>query len=228
MRSSSLSNKRIVGALKNESFISLVRKMFKKTVYRKRSFLFTKHDLHRPLKKFKVSSRWRVDEFAPQDIPKCRAHFSRHIPDYIDMFHDGLKSYAAFEKGTNDVVGIVWYVGSDFYDKHYLRCKFSVEPHQVLQIAAEVSQPYRNTTVSVDMLRCAWAYWEEKGKDEVFCYTDSSNAPSLRAQFHLHFEEMGRIIHIHRLFGYQWQKTESYSGERFAHFKKKSNRKALG
>ncbi len=225
MNNSSLSKERIVSVLENEGFVPLARKVFKKTVYRKRSFLFTQHDLHSPLKKYKVSNRWRVDVFTPQDIPKCRAHFGQYIPDYIDLFNDGLKSYAAYETETNNVVGIIWYADSDFYDKHYLRCKFSVEPHQVLQVAAEVSLPYRNTTISVDIMRFAWAYWEEQGKDEVFCYTDVSNAPSLRVQFHLHWEEMGRLIHIHRLFGYQWQKMESYSGERFTHFKKKPRRK---
>jgi hypothetical protein len=138
------------------------------------------------------------------------------------LFNDGLKAYAAYEAGSNHVVGIIWYVTDDFYDKHYLRCRFPVEPYQVLQVAAEVALPYRNTQISVNIMQFAWDYWKEQGKDEVFSYTDVVNAPSLRIQFHLGWEEMGQLIHIHRFLGYQWQKMESYSGEHFAQFKKKA------
>jgi hypothetical protein len=96
----------------------------------------------------------------------------------------------------------------------------------VLQFAGEMALPYRNTPISVNIMQSAYAYWQEQGKDEVFCYTDVTNVPSLRLHFHVGWEEMGQLIHIHRFLGYQWQKMETYSGERFAQFKKRSRNKA--
>jgi len=228
VRKSTRSIKKILTVLKDEGFDSLVRKVFKKFIYRKKSFTFSKRNLHAPIKQYKTSNRWRVDVFTQQNIPQCRLHFGRHIPDYLDLFNDGLKSFAAYETGTNEVIGIIWYADSDFYDKHFLRCKFEVAAHQVLQIAGEVSPPYRNTQISVNILQWAWDYWKEHGKDEVFSTTDVTNAPSLKIQFHLNWEEMGKLIHFYRCLGCRWQRTELYTGERFAHFKKKKRNKIKG
>lgn len=214
--------------VKKEGFGSLFSKAYKKLIYRDRCFVYTKYDLHVPLRKFKSSKRWRIGEFTREELPLCDTHFKRHVSDYKDLFDDGVKAFAAYEAETNNIIGVIWHASSDFYDRHYLHYKFKVLPHQILQLAGEISLPYRNTQVSVNLMQFGYDYWVDHGKDEVFCYTDVENEASLRLQFHLDWEEIGELVHFHRLLGYKWQTTEVYPGERFAYLRKKKRDRNKG
>lgn len=218
---------KLMSVIKDEGIAGILKKLFRKFVYRKQTIVLVKKDLNLPRRKFKTSKRWEVHQFTEKDLPCCRGHFKQYTRDYQDLFREGYIAFAAFEQETREVIAIAWYAPRDFYDQHYHRYTFKVEPHQVFQFAGEVAPDYRNTQVSVNVMHGGWDYWKDQGKQEVMCTVNVVNVPSLRLVFHLEWEESGVLIHFHRLLGKEWQTVEHYEGERFAQFKKKHKRKAL-
>ena len=203
-------------------FWKLVRKVGN-LIYKKQTFVFLNRDLSLTVRAYRKLKRWQDRQFKREDIVFCKKHFERFMPHYHDLFDLGLKAFASFETETNDVIGIAWYADKDFYDQHYLHHNFNVSNHQVLQFACEVSEPYRNTQISGSGLKYIYEYWKEKGKTELITTIDASNSPSLRLMFHLGWEETGEALTFHRLFGYRWQSTEYYQGERFGNYKKRKH-----
>ena len=210
--------------LKNEGISGALKKLFRKLIYRRQTIVVIKKSLLEPHRRFKTSKRWSTRQFTEDDLQYCRSHFHRYINDYKDLFRDKYTAFAAFEQDTNEVIAIAWYSPRDFYDQHYHHFNFSVEPYQVFQFAGEVAPDYRNTQVSVNVMHAGWDYWKNQGKEEVLCTIDVTNIPSLKLCFHLEWEELGKLIHFHRLFRVEWQTRERYQGERFAAYKKKHRR----
>lgn len=212
---------RLQRVIQQQGVSGLLRKVFRKVIYRRQTIVLLKHDLNLPHKPYKSSKRWSVKEFTRDDIQFCREHFNRFTADYLDLFELQFKSFAAFEANTNEVIAIAWYAPHDFFDQHYHQYTFKIQPHQAFQFAGEVSLPFRNSQISVHVMHAGWDYWKSLGKSEVFCSVDITNTPSLRLMFHLKWEEMGELVHFHRLLGFKWQTEEKYLGERFSQHKKK-------
>lgn len=216
---------KLASILKEEGISGVLKKLFRKLIYRKQTIVLLSKSLLEPHRKFKTSKRWSTRQFTEEDLQYCRAHFHRYLNDYKDLFKDNYKAFAAFETESNEVIAIAWYSPRDFYDQHYHRYNFSVESHQVFQFAGEVAPDFRNTQVSVNVMHAGWDYWKTEGKEQVICTVDVTNEPSLKLCFHLDWEEHGKLIHFHRLFGIEWQSAEPYEGERFEAYKKKHRRK---
>ncbi len=210
--------------LQEQGIKGLTQRLIRKLIYRRQSIVLLKHDLHKPHKQYKVSKRWTVRQFTEPDLALCRTYFNRYLNDYRDLFRENYKAFAAFEANTDEVIAIAWYAHQDFYDQHYHHYTFKVAPHQVFQFAGEVRPDYRNTQISINVMQAAWSYWKQQGKDEVCCSVDTTNIPSLRLVLHVDWEETGELVHFHRLLGYRWTSEEIYSGERFAHYKKRKRR----
>ncbi|MBV1921119.1 MAG: hypothetical protein KUG73_10595 [Pseudomonadales bacterium] len=205
-------------------FVSLVAlKLIRKLIYKRQSIVFLNRDLSLEMRKYKSSKRWYAREFTRNDIPLCRDHFQRFESDYNDLFDLNLNAFAAFETETDQMIAIAWYADKDFYDQHYLHQTFTVSDHQVFQFAGEVSEPYRNTQISISVIKIAWEYWKAQGKTELTTTVDTLNNASIRYLFHLGWTETGKIQHFHQLFRYRWQRMEHYNGERFIQFKKRKN-----
>ncbi|OUS24619.1 hypothetical protein A9Q99_23910 [Gammaproteobacteria bacterium 45_16_T64] len=223
MASSSLT--KVKDALKEKGFIGLtllvINKFVRKYIYKHQTIVFLKRDLSVAIKKYRVSKRWQIKEFTLEDMPACNTHFTHFIGDYTDLFSLGCKSFAAYEEETGDIIGIIWYSDVDFYDEHYLKYNFTLVPGQVLQFAGEVAEPYRNTQVGANILHRGWDHWISEGKRELIATVSSVNSASMRFMFHIKWEEAGKSISCHQLFRSQWNKTETYEGERYAHFQKK-------
>ena len=204
-----------------EFFIFIFTKLVRKFIYKRQSIVFLKRELSLKTRKYRASKRWHEREFTRDDIPLCDKHFKQFKSDYNDLFDLNLKSFAAFESGTENVIAIVWYSEDDFYDQHYLHQTFTISDNQVFQFAGEVSEPYRNTQISATVVKFAWEYWESKGKKELVTTVDTKNSPSIRYVFHLGWEEMGKIQHFHQLLGCRWQRMEHYKNDKFSQFKKR-------
>ncbi|PIE40846.1 MAG: hypothetical protein CSA49_06400 [Gammaproteobacteria bacterium] len=213
----SLLNK-LTNTFKTEGLQGLLQKLFKKLIYHCESIVYLKYELGQPRKEFKRSSRWQIKDLTPDDIPLCTDHFKPYFNDYEDLFKEGFKAFGGFTTNANRVAGVLWYAPTDFYDQHYYRYMFKVAPHQVFQFAGEIDPDYRNTQISVNGMYTAWDYWFSKGKKEVICIVDTENSASLRLLFRLNWQEMGEIVHFHRLMGIKWQTVEHYEGERFQQY----------
>jgi len=207
------------GLLPTTSLIA--NRIWRKFIYKKQTMVFLNRDLSVGIKHYKVSKRWQVKEFTTDNIPACKAYFEHFISDYNDLLSLGCKSFAAYEHGTGDVIGIIWYSDKDFYDEHYLRYTFTLVPGQVLQFAGEVAEPYRNTQIGANILHKGWEHWISQGKTELTATVASTNSASMRFMFHMKWVEAGKSISSYQLFGYQWNTTESYQEERYSHYQKK-------
>lgn len=216
---------KLLSTLKEDGIVGVLKRVFRKLVYRHQTIVLVKQDLNHPRRRFKTSKRWQVRQFTESDLQFCRLHFHQYISDYRDLFAENYTAFAAFESESQEMIAIAWYAPRDFYDQHYHRYTFKVEPHQVFQFAGEVAPDFRNTQVSVNVMNAGWDYWKEQGRQEVMCTVDVTNAPSLRLMFHLEWDESGMLIHFYRLLGIEWQKEEHYQGERFEEFKKKHKRR---
>ena len=202
-------------------FIFVAKKSIRKFIYKHQNIVFLNRDLSLEMRRYKDSKRWHAREFTRDDIPLCCEYFQRFKSDYNDLFDRGLTAFAAYETESGNMIAIAWYADKDFYDQHYLHQTFPVLDHQVFQLAGEIAKPYRNTQVSISVIKMAWEYWKLQGKIELTTTVDTLNKASIRYLFHLGWEETGKIQHFHQLFGYRWQRMEYYKGDKFTHFRKR-------
>lgn len=189
-------------------------KIIQRFIYKKQHFIILRYDLASRQKKYKPAKRWYINEITKANLRKADKHFQKYQKSYYEYLRQGCIPFGAFEKQTNDIIGLACFVDKDFYDKHYLHFHFHIEPHQVYQFAGEVAVPYRNTAISIHFLQTVWKYWRDRSKKEVISAVDISNLQSIRFLLHLKFQETGRLITLHRLFGIKYARMSNYSGQK--------------
>lgn len=197
-----------------------IKNIIKLFRYRRFTMVLVERDLSLPARKYKESKRWEFREFTAADLPHCKTHFAHQIEAFGNVVGSSCKAIGGFESETGDLISIAWYSPQDYPDP-YFHFTFPVAKDEVFQFAGEVSEPYRNTQISIQLMAIAWQYWHEQGKRMVTSTVKTDNVPSLRMVFRTQWKEAGTLFHFHQWLGLTFVRTEHYEGQRFTEFYKK-------
>lgn len=206
---------------KEEGVTLLLRKLFTKLIYRRKTLVFMRCDLNTLTAQHELSELYEIRVLQAEDLVHCRVYFEDHRKIYEALLKDKHVAYAAFEKSTNNIIGICWFAENDYHDWHYHQCTFPVGTNQVLVFAGEVAPEFRKQKVGVNLMQDGLAYYRKKGREEAISTIASTNKPSFRTMFSIGWTEAGKLKHFHKLFGYRWQTVSQYNGERFNHFRRR-------
>jgi ribosomal protein S18 acetylase RimI-like enzyme len=192
--------------------ITVLREGFRNNIYRKTISLFLARDTaleHRP---YRVPKVLRMRHFTADDLPRARKHFADHTTTYARLLSVGCIGIGAFSaEEDGELVGIGWFAVQDFYDAEVYRFTFEVEPDEVYQFAAFLSESHRNTAVSGAVVAEATRHFRAMGRRRMFGIVDAANTRSLRWHQRLGYREMGRRLITYRGLGITRSHAEPYS-----------------
>jgi RimJ/RimL family protein N-acetyltransferase len=103
-----------------------------------------------------------------------------------------------------DTVGFAWASTRDYFDRHFYRCNFPINPGEYFQFGGEAIRKYWGTSISADMQLEVWKVMADKGCNTMVDVCDLQNTPAIKMHIRMGFQERGKITHVYRLFG-RWR-----------------------
>lgn len=198
----------------------VLRKFIRDHIVAHKRHVFLQRDLALPHKEYSRRRNWTIRVLeSERDLELFRTHFTKQIADIRKLFDQGVIGSAVF---VDDVlVGYMWYARGRYYDVDYAH-RFELNDDEVYQFAGLLVPQYRGTLMVLDGMQFGHRYLHESGYRRTICVVDLDLPTNLTLHFKLGFEEMGKVLHVWRLFFLRWSKMEPYQGELCAEFKRGS------
>lgn len=183
------------------------KKLFREKIYSVDHVLILTRALDEefPIKRLTLKS---VDLTTATTLEEC-APLIAAFPDRAVYFKDYLSQgcTAMFATRNGEVGAYVWITTEDFYDKHFYRWQFTLDPDQIYQFAGFVVPTSRGSTLSVMMLNYVNDFFHETGFKKTLAAVSVSNAASIRLHEKLQFRATGEAFDFYTLLGLRWSRA---------------------
>ena len=148
-----------------------------------------------------VSYNWTYRQITADLLPAFDLHFARHRKVFSDLIDEpGVQGIAALDPEGN-ACAFLWYSDRDYYDRHYYRCWFPVEPGCVYLFAIEVAMAHRGSRLVYGAQDMFWQRMRATGVQRVQAVVNARNALTLKMLSHVGFRRLAWETRFYTLFG---------------------------
>lgn len=175
----------------------------KRYVFAHRELLWMERDLVTPIgpNKLRPCEGLRRVDITEDNAKAFGKYFGDRVGTMAELAAEGHTGHMYLDQDGH-TVGFVWASARDYYDRHFYRCTFPVQPGEYFQFGAEIARPYFGTSLTVDAQTALWQVMDAKGFKKVVDICDNANIQALKMHVRLGYKEQGRITHVYDLFGH--------------------------
>lgn len=163
--------------------------------------LWLEREVGEPCKARPQVHAWTYRPITADLLPAFDLHFARHRRVFRDLVHEpGVQGIAAFDPDGN-ACAFLWFSDRDYYDRHYYRCWFPVEPGCVYLFAIEVALAHRGSRLVYGAQEMFWRKMRDAGVQRVQAVVNARNALTLKMLDHMGFRRLDWETRFYTLFG---------------------------
>ncbi|WP_064107001.1 GNAT family N-acetyltransferase [Pseudomonas fluorescens] len=150
--------------------------------------------------------------------------FARYFGDRVETMRElAAEGYTGlmYLDDQGDTVGFAWASTRDYFDRHFYRCNFPINPGEYFQFGGEMTRAYWGSRMSADLQEELWKIMAAKGSKKMVDVCDIQNIPAIKMHLRMDFQERGKITHVYCLFG-RWRffRDTFYNGSALDAFRK--------
>ncbi|WP_417694835.1 GNAT family N-acetyltransferase [Pseudomonas sp.] len=199
-----------------------LKQLFRRYVYLHSRLVWLEHDVRTPLPphNLKPYPPMRLEFITVSNADAFARHFGDRVETMRELAAEGYTGLMYVDV-QGDTVGFAWGSTQDYFDRHFYRCNFPIQPGEYFQFGGEMIRAYWGSRMSADMQLEIWKIMADKGFETMVDVCDLQNIPAIKMHLRMGFQERGKITHVYRLFGH-WRffRDTFYRGSALGAFQK--------
>jgi hypothetical protein len=191
----------LIAKIRRMGLRNALRKAAELCLFGSGRLLWLEREVGQPQEPTPLAHAWTYRQITHELLPAFDLHFARHRKVFRDLVDEpGVQGIAAFDPEGN-ACAFLWFSDRDYYDRHYYRCWFPVEPGCVYLFAIEVAKAHRGSRLVYGAQDMFWQRMRAAGVQRVQAVVNARNALTLKMLRHVGFRRLDWETRFYTLFG---------------------------